>query len=423
MLTDSMSLEVAEDVVLNGATSGGAQAGLSGALLGCIDPPPALMAFHNSTVEIMGDLIITGDVCLVCGGSGSSANGLAAPSAGALAEIRLHGDFLNYATSAQNIHMDQGKLTLTGGATHFFEMAGDFQGATQAGFVDNFAIGELVVDPGATVYFVDDVDNLGGGSVDAMYVDTLTLGAGATVFVDAGTLFYNQLTPHSANIVALNGGEFGPSATPPALAPFPHNRAKNRYISFAPNNGAESVAFRVEKTLPNTGACYVQVPVQSGANQYTAKCDSTPVFRVWTEPVVHVGDCEIIPVASYEIRASRDGVAFTNPHPVNTIALPSLNNKLWGDVCGINNGTEWTPPNQFTNVNDVLALLAFISGAAIRPPFTVVNLQAISSGDSCLNAFVNTADVQISVRAIAGDAYGPPATGKIINPALCPVCP
>jgi len=139
---------------------------------------------------------------------------------------------------------------------------------------------------------------------------------------------------------------------------------------------------------------------------------------------VHVGDCEVIPVANYQIFANAPGpVEHPQPLSVDTIFLPTLNLKSWGDICGVNNGSEWTPPNQFTNVNDVLAILAYISGAAIKPQFTVANLQAISSADSCLNAFVNTADVLISVRAIAGDSYGPPSSGKFTNPANCSLCP
>ena len=214
-----------------------------------------------------------------------------------------------------------------------------------------------------------------------------------------------------------------PTLTPSA-ASAPFDRPKNRYISFTPNNGADFVAFRVAKTTAPTGSCWVQTPVQAGANQYTATCGANPVFRVWTEPVVNVGDCEIIPVADYTIFANAPG-PIENPTPltVPTILLPALNGKQWGDTVGINNGMEWTPPNGFTNVNDVLGILAYINGAANRPQFTVVNLQAISSADSCLNAFVNTADVQISVRAISGDSYGPPSTGKITDPAACPGCP
>lgn len=212
--------------------------------------------------------------------------------------------------------------------------------------------------------------------------------------------------------------------SPPTQAPAPFNRAHNRYLSFAPNNPGVSAAFRVRKLTAPTGTCWVQAPVPAGpADQFTAKCDVAPVFRIWNEPVVHVGDCEIIPVADYEIAATAEGLVFSSSLAIGTTPLPALNSKLWGDTVGINNGVEWTPPNQLTNVNDVLAILHFITSSLPAPIFASVNLQAVSAPDSCLNPFVNTADVLISVRAIAGDSYGPPNSSKIIDPTLCPICP
>jgi len=200
----------------------------------------------------------------------------------------------------------------------------------------------------------------------------------------------------------------------PATAPVPHDRLKNRYLSFAPNGGGIPAAFRVDKTTTPTGACWVAAPDANG----DSRCVGSPVFRVWSETVVHVADCAIVPVANYEIRATVDGIIFSQPLLAQTIILPSLNNKSWGDVVGINNGSEWTPPNQFTNVQDVVAVLAYVSGSAIAPTRQQANLQAVSSSDPCLNAVVNTADVFIDVRAAAGDAY--PFT---TNPANCPACP
>jgi len=126
----------------------------------------------------------------------------------------------------------------------------------------------------------------------------------------------------------------------------------------------------------------------------------------------------VSPVSSYEVSGTSEGVVFSPPLTVETILLPSLNSKFWGDVVGINDGTEWTPPNQFTNVQDVVSLLAYIGGLAVKPTFQQVNLQGVSTSDPCLNAFANVADVFSVVRAVAGDVY--PFT---TNPANCPVCP
>lgn len=248
-------------------------------------------------------------------------------------------------------------------------------------------------------------------------------------FCLAATTCSGNGTCHPSGGCSCNSGWTGVdcsvAATNPPLTPAPpHDRQKNRYISFVPNNGATVVAFRVAKVSSPTGSCWVQTPVQSGSDQYTAKCDATPVFRVWTEPFVHVGDCEIIPVANYVVHVNAPGpIEHPTGLPVSTIPLPVLNGKLWGDVAGINNGIEWTPPNQFANVQDLLAIQTYISNAAVQPHFTVANLQAISSTDSCVNAFVNTGDVLIAVNAIGGSSYGPPSTTKVVDPALCPVCP
>jgi len=154
---------------------------------------------------------------------------------------------------------------------------------------------------------------------------------------------------------------------PPLPAPAPFNRSHNRYLSFAPNNPGVSAAFLVNKLTAPTGSCWVQAPVPAGtADQFTAKCEATPVFRIWSEPVLHLGDCEIVPVADYHISATGDGAVFTPPLAIGTTPLPSLNLKQWGDTVGLNNGIEWTPPDQFTNVNDVLAILHFITVQPIR---------------------------------------------------------
>ncbi len=198
----------------------------------------------------------------------------------------------------------------------------------------------------------------------------------------------------------------------PVLGAPPHNRPKNRYISFVPTTAIGAVAYRVDKTTVPSGSCWVGAPDANGR----ALCVSAPVLRVWNESVVHVGDCEIVPVASYGIRRSSDLVLFSAPLVVNTSDQPQ--NKFWGDVVGQFIGTEWTAPNGLANVNDVLALVSRINGSANAATFETCNVQAISSDDPCLNAFINVGDVFAIVRAVGGSAY--PFT---LDPATCPVCP
>ena len=201
----------------------------------------------------------------------------------------------------------------------------------------------------------------------------------------------------------------------PLSAPGENGYRKNRYISFVPNSGNLSLAaFRVDKLTAPTGSCWVGAP---DAVHHNSGCCDEPLFRAWTETEIHVGDCEIMPVADYQVLTTYDGSIFSSALAVPTILLPSLNNKFWGDVAGVNNGSEWTAPNRFTNVQDVVAVLAYIQGAAIKPTLQRANLEAVSAADPCLNAFVNTADVLIVVQASAGAPY--PFTN---DPATCPLC-
>lgn len=273
---------------------------------------------------------------------------------------------------------------------------------------DNFG-GVVAVDGAYAVAGVTFDDCFAGSNCGAAYVFALQdADCNCNSIADRCDIAFGTEPDSNANGIPDDCEVSAPQPASP-----PHDWKKNRYISFNPASGSSSVAFRVDKLTAPTGTCWVGPPDGAGR----AKCDAAPTFRVWSESVVHVGDCEIMPVASYEVRGSSDGVAMTPPLLVQTIDLPTAG-KFWGDVAGVNAGPTWTPPNQFSNVQDVLAVLSFITNAASKPTFEAVNVSAISSTDSCLNAFVNTADVLQVVRAAAGEAY-PFAT----NPATCPVCP
>lgn len=200
---------------------------------------------------------------------------------------------------------------------------------------------------------------------------------------------------------------------PPAAAPAPFDGPKNRYISFAPNSGAGTVAFRLDKTSAPTGSGWVGTPGAEGL----APVVGAPVFRVWSESVVHAGDCEIVPVATYEIRATADGATFSAPLAVNTINQPS-GGKFWGDTVGAFDGVQWTSPNGIVNANDFLAALQKFQFLPTAPHVSIVDVQSVSAIDPCLNRLTNIADVFILLQAFQGNLY--PFT---TDPALCPVCP
>lgn len=268
------------------------------------------------------------------------------------------------------------------------------------------SLGQCAVDPGESKSFGRLILEIPGDvratySVDFLHSSSFTSLAGPP---DSPSFFIPIEAFVPARITVTN-------SPVPAIQ---DSNSKNRYISFSPPGGAYLGAFRVEKTTLPTGGCWVGTPDANG----NARCGTAPVFRLWDEPVVNVGDCEIVPAATYTIRATADGTVFTDPLMVKTTPTPSSNNKLWGDVAGAISFGEWSQPDGFANVQDILAVLAYITSAAVKPTFQQANLQSISSVDPCLNNFVNTADVLILVKAVAGDAY--PFT---TDPANCPVCP
>lgn len=202
-----------------------------------------------------------------------------------------------------------------------------------------------------------------------------------------------------------------PSA--PLAASAPHDRTKNRYVSFSPNGSSELTAYRVYKVTDAAGPIgWVGAPDANGIAQVV----STPVMRVWTESVVFVGDCEIVPVAVYEIVATENLVIYSEPVMVTTIAQPS--GKDWGDTVGSFDGVQWTPPNEVVNTNDFIAALQGFQNLPSKPHVTVTDVQSVSAVDPCLNKSTNIADVFLLIKAFQGENY--PFTK---DPTTCPTCP
>ncbi|MBI4717886.1 MAG: hypothetical protein HY763_08795 [Planctomycetes bacterium] len=203
----------------------------------------------------------------------------------------------------------------------------------------------------------------------------------------------------------------------PVGAPAPHNYPKNRYVSFAPGDAANPVAHRISQVAPVSAAVgWVGVPDANGLAAVT----TAPVTRAWPEVVIHVGDCQVVPDALYEIAAEVVGVAISPPLPVGTTPRPSP--KFWGDTVGELLPAGWSAPNGVVNINDfVAALKAFQDpGGPLSPHLSVVDVggAGLPGFEACLNRSVNFTDVFLLVRAFQGYPY-PFAT----VPAGCPACP
>ena len=136
----------------------------------------------------------------------------------------------------------------------------------------------------------------------------------------------------------------------------------------------------------------------------------TPVYRQWTEDVIHVGDCEIVPFATYKVRTTPDEVTFSDPLELKTISELEPG-KYWGDVVGAFEGGVWTPPNTVVNFTDIQAAIKTFQREANAPHITWVDLEG-SGGVP--NVVLNFTDIQFLVLCFQSAEY------PFSSPASCP---
>ncbi|MCO6439163.1 MAG: NF038122 family metalloprotease [Phycisphaerae bacterium] len=160
----------------------------------------------------------------------------------------------------------------------------------------------------------------------------------------------------------------------PITVPPPEGTFKNRYLTFAPGNQVEPVAFQLELVtgpgLPGVLG-WIDAPDASGISRVV----DAPVIRNWTETVVQVADCEIVPAATYLLRSTPDLVLFSNDLPLQTVLAPS-DGRFWGDVVGSFDSIaqEWTGPDQNVTGQDIVAVLQRFQVKPSAPPLTWVDI-------------------------------------------------
>ncbi len=283
------------------------------------------------------------------------------------------------------------------------------------------SVGSLAYDVGATpgiqFTYTPDVEPYGYAATLIVEIPEGAAGTYSVGFDPIGSVMsegniidlISELVPAKFTIAGQGGA-------PPLAAPPPHDRLKNRYVAFMPNSGASPVAFQVIKVAgPGvTGPVgWVGVP---NAHGLAGLSPITPAPRVWTEPVVHVGDCGIIPDAAYEVYALAEDGLFSTPLRINTVPRPAP--KHWGDTVGGFDDEGFGPPNGIVNVNDFLAAVRAFQQSPLSPHVSVVDIQSVSASDPCLNRITNIADVLLLIKAFQGEAY--PFT---TDPGKCPPCP
>jgi len=225
----------------------------------------------------------------------------------------------------------------------------------------------------------------------------------------------------------LNGIPDDCEVGPPLLPPSPHETSKNRYISFDPSNPGNSIAVQVEMTASgefpdSTGVLgWASEPEEPMPGEYISRVVDAPVFRVWDESVIHLGDCEIVPDAVYELRATIDELVFSDPLEVGTILRPGA--LYYGDVVGKGTGnlpplSGFTPPNGVVNVTDIQAYILTAQGTSSPSTHTTwVDLHGLGDG-SPPNFLTNVSDLQRIKFGFEGQPYA--QSPDQLDPADCP---
>jgi len=143
------------------------------------------------------------------------------------------------------------------------------------------------------------------------------------------------------------------------------------------------------------------IPLDDCAGQWFANLTDTPTYRVWTEDTLHITDCQIVPVAMYDIRATVDGAGFSDPLTIGTIKKPQVH---YGDCVGSVVSGQYTPPDGFTNVNDVQAYLIANQCGSTAPHTIWLDLHS-GSVPIVPQQILNVGDLQTIKFGILGRTY------------------
>ena len=165
-----------------------------------------------------------------------------------------------------------------------------------------------------------------------------------------------------------------------------------------------------------------------GPDDYFARMGDTPFFTEWTQIWLHIGDCEIIPHATYAIRRCLppDGIVCDEPLIIGTVAQSFLSPGYRGNLGDIASappsaGEPFGPPDGYANVTDYMAVLFTMQhlGTDDQPQAhtTWVDLHGLGDGIPP-NYIINVSDLQLIVKGVTGGHWTD--FGGALNPGDCP---
>jgi hypothetical protein len=203
-LSGTMTLTVSGDFLLDGSDADPCE---SAGLRGGVVPPPKFTSTGSAQTTVGDDFEMTGTVDFLYASS---------------FQFSLGGDFEHHGTAPACFDWGQGGLELVGTSPQTIEAAGRDVGPLLAGYhtgaTSNFSIGSVEVAAGRNVTVVNSFANIVGSGPceEALYVEELTLRAGATLTLNDCRVYYRTLI-QEAGVTVTPLGCGGLAAVPDCL--------------------------------------------------------------------------------------------------------------------------------------------------------------------------------------------------------------
>ncbi len=205
---------------------------------------------------------------------------------------------------------------------------------------------------------------------------------------------------------------------PPSLLAGEVGFTKDRYLSFDPStNVGEVTALRVTRVGSFT-PWYVSCSLQdSGVDGKFSELVQAAGFCEWTDAVIHVRGCDIVPGNEYLIEATVDGVTFSSPLSIFTTAPQDSANRQFGDAVGSLVAGAWTAPDGLVTVNDITSV---VQKFQLNP--TAPHLSRVDNDGKVPNGIVASNDILRAVLGFAGGDFGYGVTNCTTGTCV-PSCP
>ncbi len=257
--------------------------------------------------------------------------------------------------------------------------------------------------------------NGSNGFGDSVFANLDTVFVGSKEDADCGDI------PNAGSCGATfvyNSSGNNSAASSPMVATAPNSNTKDRYLSFDPStNTGKTTALRVTRvgsTTPSYVSCTMDYV---GADGRVGQLVQSPEFCEWTNSVIHIRGCEIVPGNEYLVDATTDGVAFSASVSVFTTAPQIAASRSYGDLVGAFEGGVWKAAEGFVTANDIVAVVQKFQLLSTAP-----HISRVDNDGQTPNGLIASNDILREVQAFAGSDFGFGVTGCLTGTCV-PNCP